>query len=117
MAQNTLSVWQFYKGWDIYQNHLVKAIEPLTAEQLELKISPNLRSIGSLARHIVRTRAGWLNSLMGEGGPDVAAIARWEYEGDVPPTAELVRGLKGTFQAWQEGLEAWAPEELEDIFR
>src|SRR2546421_4385551 len=88
MAHNTLSVWNFYKGWDTYQNHLIKAIEPLTAEQLELKISPNLRSIGSLARHIIRTRAGWLNGLMGEGDPDVAAIAQWEYEGDIPPTSE-----------------------------
>jgi len=117
MAHNTLSVWNFYKGWDTYQNHLIKAIEPLTAEQLELKISPDLRSIGSLARHIIRTRAGWLNGLMGEGGPDVAGIARWEYEGDVPPTAELVRDLKVTFQAWQECLERWTPEDLEYIFR
>ena len=117
MKQNTLTVWKFYKGWDVYQNHLVKAIEPLTAEQLELKISPNLRSIGSLARHIVRTRASWLNGLMGEGGPDVAAIAQWEYEGEVPPAAELVRGLKVTFQAWQECLERWTPEDLEYIFR
>jgi len=117
MAHNTLSVWNFYKGWDTYQNHLIKAIEPLTAEQLELKISPNLRSIGSLARHIIRTRAGWLNGLMGEGDPDVAAIAQWEYEGDVPPTSELVRDLKVTFLAWQECLERWTPEDLEYIFR
>jgi len=117
MAHNTLSVWNFYKGWDTYQNHLIKAIEPLTAEQLELKISPNLRSIGSLARHIIRTRAGWLYGLMGEGDPDVAAIAQWEYEGDVPPTSELVRDLKVTFLAWQECLERWTPEDLEYIFR
>src|SRR5712692_9737648 len=93
MAQNTLSSWNFYKGWDTYQGHLVKAIEPLTAEQLELRISPNLRSICLLAKHIVRTRAGWLYTMMGEGGPDVAAIAQWEYDGDVPSTAALVRGL------------------------
>ncbi|TMD69345.1 MAG: damage-inducible protein DinB, partial [Chloroflexi bacterium] len=72
MAQNTISLWNFYKGWDVYQGHLVRAIEPLTAEQLELKLSPDLRSIGQIARHIIRTRAGWLNGLMGEGGPNVA---------------------------------------------
>ena len=60
MAQNTISLWNFYKGWDVYQGHLVRAIEPLTAEQLELRIAPHLRSIGLLAKHIVRTRAGWL---------------------------------------------------------
>src|SRR6266566_10020334 len=91
MTQNTLASWNFYKGWEVYQEHLVRAIEPLTAEQLELKISPHLRSIGQLARHIVRTRAGWLYTMMGEGGPDVAAIAQWEYEGDVPSAVELVR--------------------------
>ena len=90
---NPISPWNFYKGWDVYQGHLVKAIEPLTAEQLKLRISPNLRSIGQLARHIIRTRASWLHRLMGEGGPDVSAIAQWEYEGDVPSTVELVRGL------------------------
>jgi len=109
MTQHTLTSWNFYKGWDVYQNLLVKAIEPLTAEQLELKISPHLRSIGQLARHIVRTRAGWLHRMMGEGGPDIAAIAAWEYEGEVPSTAELVRGLEVTFRAWQECLERWTP--------
>lgn len=104
-------------GWSTYQNHLVKAIEPLTAEQLELRISPNLRSIGSLAKHIVCTRAAWLYGLMGEGGPDIATIAGWEHDGDVPPTAELVRGLNVTFQAWQGCLARWTPEDLEYIFR
>ena len=104
-------------GWDAYQDQLVRVIEPLSAEQLELRISPHLCSIGSLARHIIHTRAGWLYGLMGEGGPDIAAIARWGYEGDVPSTAELVRGLKVTFQAWKECLERWTPEDLEYIFR
>src|SRR5215471_14753345 len=109
MAEQQTSLSRFYKGWDVYQGHLVRAIEPLTAEQLQLRITPHLRSIGQLARHIIRTRAGWLNGLMGEGGPDLAAIAQWEYEGEVPSTAELVRGLEVTFRAWQECLERWAP--------
>src|SRR5262245_58746475 len=117
MAQHTLSLWTFYQGWDAYQDHLVRAIEPLTAEQLQLRIAPHLRSIGLLASHIVRTRAGWLYDLMGEGGPDVAAIAQREYDSDVPSTAELVYGLEVTFHAWQECLKRWTPEDLEYIFR
>ena len=117
MTQHTVSPWDFYQGWDVYQEHLVKAIEPLTAEQLALKISPNLRSIGLLAKHIVRTRAGWLYNMMGEGGPDIAAIAQWEHDGDVPSTAELVRGLEVTFQAWQERLQRWTPEDMEYIYK
>ena len=58
MMQNPFSLWTFYQGWDVYQSHLVKAIEPLTAEQLDLRRAPNLRSIGLLAKLIVRTRAG-----------------------------------------------------------
>jgi uncharacterized damage-inducible protein DinB len=118
-VQNTISPWNFYKGWDIYQSHLVRAIEPLTTEQLELRISPNLRSIGLLAKHIVRTRANWLALAIGEGGldKDVAAIAQWKHDGDVPSTAELVRGLEVTFRAWQECLERWTLEGLEYIFR
>ncbi len=106
-------------GWDVYQGHLVRAIEPLTAEQLELRISPNLRSIGLLAKHIVRTRASWLTLAIGKGDLDteVAGIARWKHDGDVPSTAELVRGLEVTFRAWQQCLEHWTPEDLEYIFR
>jgi len=117
MTQHTVSPWNFYQGWEVYQGHLVKAIEPLTAEQLELRIAPNLRSIGQLAKHIVCTRAGWLSGLMGEGGPDVAAIAEWDYDGDVPSTAELVRGLEVTFHAWQECLQRWTLEDMDFIFR
>jgi uncharacterized damage-inducible protein DinB len=119
MTQHTVSPWSFYKGWDVYQSHLVKAIEPLTHEQLELRISPHLRSIGLLAKHIVRTRAGWLALAMGEGSPDaeVMAIAQWEHDGDVPSTDELVRGLEVTFRAWQECLQRWTPEDMEYIVR
>ncbi len=117
MTQNTFSPWSFYTGWDVYEGHLVKAIEPLTPEQLELRIAPNLRSIGLLAKHIVRTRAGWLYNMMGEGDADVAAIAQWEHDGEVPPTAELVRGLEVTFHAWQECLQRWTPEDMAYILK
>lgn len=46
-------------GWEVYQGHLVKAIAPLTAEQLELRISPNLCSIGQRARHRTERGAPW----------------------------------------------------------
>jgi hypothetical protein len=53
---------------------------------------------------------------MGEGDPDIEAIAAWGYEGDIPSTAELVRGLKVTFSAWRECLERWRLEDLEYVF-
>lgn len=54
--------------------------------------------------------------MLGEGGPEVAALAEWEPEGTVPPPAELVRGLEVTFRAWQECLQRWTPEDLACIF-
>ncbi len=56
MTQNTLASWNFYKGWEVYQEHLVRAIEPLTAEQLELKISP----LNWPASPAYRTHTRWL---------------------------------------------------------
>ncbi len=119
MTQDTVSPWSFYKGWDVYQGHLVKAIAPLTPEQLEFRISPDLRPIGLLARHIVRTRASWLALAIGEGEPgaDVMAIAQWEYDGAIPSRAELVHGLEVTFRAWQECLQRWTPEDMEYVFK
>jgi len=117
MAQNPRSSWSFYTGWDLYNGHLIKALQPLTPQQLELTIAPNLRSIGQLARHIIRTRAGWLHGVLSEGDSEIAAIAAWEYEGATPPTAELVRTLEVTFNAWQECLQRWTPEDMEYIFR
>ena len=119
MTQGIVSPWNFYQGWDVYQGHLVKTIEPLTAEQLELRIAPNLRSIGLLAKHIVRTRANWLALAIGEVSldPEVVAIQQWEHDGEVPSTAELVRGLEVTFRAWQDCLQHWSPEDMNYIFR
>jgi uncharacterized damage-inducible protein DinB len=119
MTQFTISPWSFYRGWDVYQGYLIKEIEPLTAEQLELKIAPHLRSIGLLAKHIARTRASWLALAIGEGGlnAEAAVIAQWQHDGEVPSAAELVHGLEVTFHAWQECLQRWTPEDMEYIFR
>jgi len=35
-TEHQLSLSLFYKGWDVYQQRLVAAIAPLTAEQLAL---------------------------------------------------------------------------------
>jgi hypothetical protein len=51
MTQATNSCWNFYTGWEEYQGHLVRAVAPLSDEQLRLGIAPHLRSIGQIARH------------------------------------------------------------------
>ena len=67
--QTTLA--PLFNGWDAYQEQLVKAIAPLTAEQLALRAAPNLRSVGMIAAHIVGARVRWFHRLMGEGSVDI----------------------------------------------
>ncbi len=117
MASESISCWTFYAGWEEYQRLLVGAVAPLTDGQLQRGIGSELRSVGMLATHIVRTRAAWLHFALGEGGPEVAAIAAWDDNaGEGPPAAELVRGLEVTFTAWKECLKRWTPRDLEEVF-
>ncbi len=63
MSEQQQSVAPFYKGWEVYQGHLVKALAPLTAEQLALRAAPGLRSIGETALHIVGGRSYWFTNV------------------------------------------------------
>jgi len=117
MAAESITCWMFYTGWEEYQRLLVDAVTPLTAAHVQHTIASDLRSIGMLATHIVRTRAAWLHSVLGEGGPEVAAIAAWDDLADeAPSTDELVRGLAVTFAAWKECLQRWTPQDLDKVF-
>jgi uncharacterized damage-inducible protein DinB len=117
MASESMSCWAFYAGWEEYQRLMVGAVAPLTDADLQRTIASDLRPVGMLATHIVRTRAAWLHSVLGEGGPEVAAIAAWDDNaGNAPPAAEIVRGLKVTFAAWKACLQRWTPRDLEGLF-
>src|SRR5437899_6558176 len=117
MASESISCWAFYAGWEEYQRLMVGAVAPLTDADLQGTIASDLRPIGMLATHIVRTRAAWLHSVLGEGGPEVAAIAAWDDNADdAPPAAEIVRGLEVTFAAWKACLQRWTPRDREALF-
>ncbi|GAC1388250.1 MAG: hypothetical protein NVSMB33_17850 [Ktedonobacteraceae bacterium] len=118
MTQNqTTSLTTFYKGWDVYQQELVKAIAPLTPEQLALRAAPHLRSILDIATHIIAVRARWFHDLMGEGNEDIASIAEWDHAGaPVLSAQELVNGFEKTWQMIQNALARWTPTDLEYIF-
>ena len=120
MTSEQLTLFPFYKGWDVYQNYLTTAIAPLTDEQLTLRLVPHLRSIGELAAHILATRAGWYHELMGEGGDNLVELATWDEEGEggmpVRNAAELVSGLETTWQVVQDALAHWTPADLDYVF-
>ena len=73
MTEQQISLLPFYQGWDTYQELLIKAIEPLSLDQLSLLPAPQLRSIGENAAHIVGTRVGWLHYVLKEGGEDLVS--------------------------------------------
>lgn len=108
----------FYQGWEVYQQHLVTAITPLTSEQLALRPAPHLWSIGMLATHIIGARVGWFHFWMHEGNADLAALGAWD-EDDQPlrSAAELAAALEATWQMIQEALARWTPADLERTFK
>jgi|SRR5579885_3241485 len=118
MTENHLSLSPFYKGWDVYQQNIVNAIAPLSAEQLELRPAPGLWSISMLARHIIAARVWWFHMWLGEGSSDLAPLANWDEE-DQPTrtTTEIVSGLEATWQMIQDALTRWTPADLEQVFQ
>src|SRR5678815_3703973 len=116
MVEPQINLWAFYKGWDAYQTLLVKAIAPLSSDQLALRVAPHLRSVGENVAHIISGRVS--NFLvMGEAGPDIAPLEKWDTDGAPPRSAaELVNGLEATWQMIQTALVRWAPADLQDVF-
>ncbi|MGH7776006.1 MAG: DinB family protein [Candidatus Dormibacterales bacterium] len=109
----------FYKGWDAYQQRLVDALSPLSAEELRLKAAPHLWSIGMLGLHVVATRAWWFYGWMREGGPEFEAIQEWD-EGDPPaerPAGEIVEGLRATWAMMEDALRRWTSVDLDEVFQ
>ncbi len=82
MAEDNFTLTTFYTSWKEYQDRIKGAIAPLTAEQLELRAAPHLRSIGENVLHIIGCRAGWFTDFLGEDcGADVKACASWDVPG------------------------------------
>ncbi|GHO49323.1 DinB family protein [Ktedonospora formicarum] len=116
MIEQPTNVAPFYQGWDVYQQHLVKAIGQLTPEQMTARIAPHLRNVDTIARHIISVRAGWSYFVLNIGDEQLLEIAQWGMP-DQPtlPAAELVKGLQITWKVLQDALEHWTPEKLQEI--
>src|SRR5512138_323811 len=116
MTEQQLTLLSFYKGWDAYQALLIKAVAPLSSEELALRAAPHLRSVGENVAHIISGRVG--NFLvLGEAGAEMAPLEQWDIpSAPLRSAAELVSGLESTWQMIQTALARWAPADLEDIF-
>src|SRR5947209_15398025 len=78
MAEDNFTLTTFYTSWKAYQDRIKGALAPLTAEQLELRAAPHLRSIGENALHIIGCRVGWFTEFLGEDpGPEMKMYVDW----------------------------------------
>ncbi len=106
----------FSQGWKNYHDLLIKAIAPLSADQLALRSAPHLRSIGESVLHIIHARASWCSEDLHEGGEVMASIEVWSRS-DMPTrsAAEMVNALETTWQMMQEVIARWTPDEWEQV--
>ena len=115
MSEANVTLGIMSEGWQTYQQKLIEALAPLSAEQLALRAAPSLRSIEQLARHIVSVRAGWFHRFLGEGGDDFGALATWDApDSPVRSASELVEGLTATWRVMQEALARYTPADLQE---
>lgn len=117
MTQDHLLVPSLYQGWHEYQKTLIKAIAPLTPEQLGLRSAPELLSVGVIAAHIAVNRAVWFYSVMQEGGDEFKTIGRWDVYGELSCSAtDIIDGLEVTWKVMHEVIASWTPEDWARTF-
>jgi uncharacterized damage-inducible protein DinB len=116
MVEQQINLLSFYKGWGAYQALLIKAIAPLSSDQLALRVAPHLRSVGENVAHIISGRVS--NFLvMGEASAEIASLETWDEPGAPPRSAaELVSGLESTWLMIENALVRWTPTDLEEVF-
>ena len=59
--QRTVPLTIVYQGWDTFQRDLVKAIAPLSREQLALPLASTHWPVGMLVQHIINDRLWWFH--------------------------------------------------------
>jgi len=99
MTRATVAEARAFESWHDYQEALKRAIAPLTAEHMQRRLLPGLRTPGEIAEHIVFGRALHLHRTLGEAAAELTPLLRWE-DADDPPhiAAEILHGLELTWQ-------------------
>ena len=99
MTRAALAEARAFQSWHDYQAALKRAIAPLTAEHMQRRLLPGLRTPGEIAEHIVYGRAMWLHRALGEEAAELTPLLRWEDADDLPHTAaEILHGLELTWR-------------------
>lgn len=114
-----------FDGWQGYQQSIVAAVAPLTAEQLAFRPAPALRSVGELVRHIALGRVTWFLRMGAPGSAEVAAqLSAWETDSDGNrdlvesalaidgDAAALLSWLERTWEMVDRTLHSWRASDL-----
>ena len=119
---------QVFDGWDGYQTSLVRAVTPLTPDQLAFKAGGKMRSIGQLIRHIALGRITWLSRIEPVDAEQLLArVPRWFTDGDgarhvveeAVPCDEsrlLADWLEAGWESIYRSLEEWTADDLARTF-
>jgi uncharacterized damage-inducible protein DinB len=117
--QQSVPLTTVYQGWDAFQRDLVKAIAPLSREQLALPVASTHWPIGMLVQHIINDRLWWFYLWMDEANPEEASFMHWEEEekgASIHSADELVAGLEATWNMIERALARWTVADLGHVF-
>lgn len=117
METGTLALSTIFDGWQGHQISLVKAIEPLTSEQLSYRSAPGLRTVGEIVNHIANGRAGWLMRIDEVSPEQARQVEAWnEAEDAIENASELVKRLEISWQIVEDKLKSWSVADLPRVY-
>jgi uncharacterized damage-inducible protein DinB len=120
---------QVFDGWNGYQESLLKAVAPLSSEQLAFRAGPELRLMGQLIRHIALGRLTWLARIEPVGIAEaVDRVPRWFSDKDGARHVDeeavssndsrvLADWLAVSWEPIRRSLEEWTITDLSRSFR
>lgn len=117
------TVASLYAGWRLFNDDLVTALAPLSAEQLALPVGSPSWPIWASASHIAGARVYWLCHVFMESGAETTPFTDpagfgWEDDLAHPRSAdELVRALSSSWQIVERCLTTWTPQDLDQEVR
>lgn len=118
MAIEPQTLAPVYQGWQTHQQHLVTTIGRLSQEQLALRAAPHIRSIGTLAAHILAVRIWWFHHVMNEGSADLEPLRALEFDDPVRcPAIDLAAGLADSWDVMLDCFIRWTPDDLNQTFK
>ncbi len=99
MTRATIAETRIFESWQDYQAALKRAIAPLTLEQLQQRLIPNLRTAGEIAEHIVFGRALHLHHTLGDTAAELTPLIAWgDADNSAHSATEIIAGLELTWQ-------------------